>query len=115
MYPLQNCSLYPTVKVIARFFFMSPNSSLTHWLPLGIHISDSRAQLPGPRRFDINNYLLFGVTMQEYVCPLCGYIYDPVEGDPDEGIPPNTPFEDLPDEWLCPICGASKDVFFAKS
>ncbi len=53
--------------------------------------------------------------MKEYVCPLCGFIYDPAEGDVDEGIPPGTPFEDLPDSWLCPICGASKDVFFEKN
>jgi len=53
--------------------------------------------------------------MKEYVCPLCGFIYDPKEGDIDEGIPPGTPFEELPDEWQCPICGASKSVFFEKN
>ncbi len=53
--------------------------------------------------------------MNLYVCPLCGYIYDPAEGDPDEAIPPGTPFEELPDSWQCPVCGASKDVFFKKS
>jgi rubredoxin len=53
--------------------------------------------------------------MREYVCPLCGYIYDPAEGDIDEGVPPGTPFEKLPDGWQCPICGASKDVFFQKN
>jgi rubredoxin len=53
--------------------------------------------------------------MKEYVCPLCGFIYDPREGDIDEGIPPGTPFEELPDEWQCPICGASKNIFFEKN
>lgn len=47
----------------------------------------------------------------KYDCDLCGYEYDPVEGDPDNGIPPGTPFEDLPDDWTCPICGAEKEDF----
>lgn len=53
--------------------------------------------------------------MSQYVCPLCGYVYDPAEGDGEEGIPPGTPFEKLPDDWKCPVCGASKDVFFKKT
>lgn len=53
--------------------------------------------------------------MNQYVCPLCGYVYDPAKGDRDEGIPPGTPFEKLPGEWKCPICGASKEVFFKKT
>ena len=46
-----------------------------------------------------------------YSCDLCGYEYDPAEGDPDRGIPPGTPFEDLPDDWVCPLCGAEKEDF----
>ena len=53
--------------------------------------------------------------MQEFVCPLCGYIYDPAVGDPDEGIAPGTPFDALPEDWTCPICGASKEVFLPKT
>ncbi|NOX84664.1 MAG: High molecular weight rubredoxin [Chlorobi bacterium] len=49
--------------------------------------------------------------MDTYTCDLCGYEYDPEEGDPDNGIPPGTPFEDLPDDWACPICGAGKEDF----
>ena len=41
----------------------------------------------------------------------CGYIYDPAVGDPDAGIAPETAFEDIPDDWTCPICGLGKDVF----
>jgi rubredoxin len=53
-----------------------------------------------------------GLTiMAKYVCSICGYIYDPAAGDPDSGINPGTAFEDLPDDWSCPICGASKDKF----
>lgn len=49
--------------------------------------------------------------MRKYECTVCGYIYDPEEGDPDGRIEPGTPFEDLPDEWICPACGASKEEF----
>lgn len=46
-----------------------------------------------------------------YECQVCGYIYDPAKGDPDSGIAPGTAFEDLPDTWVCPVCGATKDQF----
>ena len=49
--------------------------------------------------------------MDKYVCTVCGYIYDPEKGDSDSGIAPGTPFEQLPDDWVCPVCGASKEAF----
>lgn len=49
--------------------------------------------------------------MERYRCTICGYIYDPEKGDSDSGIKPGTSFEDLPDEWVCPVCGAGKDAF----
>jgi rubredoxin/flavin reductase (DIM6/NTAB) family NADH-FMN oxidoreductase RutF len=49
--------------------------------------------------------------MNKYVCTVCGYVYDPEKGDPDGGISPGTPFEEIPDDWVCPVCGASKDAF----
>jgi len=49
--------------------------------------------------------------MKKYECLACGYIYDPGVGDPDSGIAPGTPFEELPDDWLCPECGVGKDMF----
>ena len=49
--------------------------------------------------------------MSKYQCGPCGYIYDPEKGDPDSGIAPGTAFEDLPDDWCCPVCGVSKDMF----
>ena len=52
-----------------------------------------------------------GEKMEKYVCQPCGYVYDPENGDPDGGIAPGTAFEDLPDDWLCPICGMGKEVF----
>jgi len=49
--------------------------------------------------------------MDKYVCDVCGYVYDPAEGDPDNGVASGTAFEDVPDDWECPVCGASKDDF----
>ncbi len=49
--------------------------------------------------------------MAKYECTVCGYIYDPAAGDPDGKIPPVTPFEKLPDSWVCPVCGAQKSEF----
>jgi rubredoxin len=49
--------------------------------------------------------------MTKWRCTICGYIYDPTLGDPGSGIKPDTPFEDLPADWVCPICTASKDMF----
>lgn len=50
-------------------------------------------------------------TMKKYKCLLCGYIYDPAMGDPDNGVEPGTAFEDLPADWVCPECGAGKEDF----
>jgi rubredoxin len=50
-------------------------------------------------------------TMKKWTCVICGYEYDPAQGDPGNGIAPGTAFENLPDSWVCPICGAGKDQF----
>ncbi len=49
--------------------------------------------------------------MAKYKCTVCGYIYDPAKGDPDNGVAPGTAFENLPDTWVCPECGVAKDMF----
>ncbi|MFH1821557.1 MAG: rubredoxin, partial [Methanobacteriota archaeon] len=49
--------------------------------------------------------------MQKYRCTVCEYVYDPQKGDPDSGVKPGTPFEELPDDWVCPICAADKSAF----
>lgn len=54
-------------------------------------------------------------TMDMYKCTKCGYIYNPGSGDASQNIPPKTPFEKLPETWLCPRCGATKKVFVAVS
>ena len=49
--------------------------------------------------------------MKKYDCMICDYVYDPAAGDPDSGIPPGTAFADLPDDWTCPMCETSKELF----
>jgi rubredoxin len=49
--------------------------------------------------------------MTSYQCSACSYVYEPEQGDPEGGIPPGTPFEELPDDWSCPDCGVGKDMF----
>lgn len=49
--------------------------------------------------------------MKKYVCTACSYVYDSKIGDPENGIAAGTPFEELPEEWVCPLCGLGKDVF----
>jgi len=49
--------------------------------------------------------------MDKYTCSVCGYIYDPEKGDPDSGVAAGTAFADLPDDWVCPVCGADKSLF----
>jgi rubredoxin len=51
------------------------------------------------------------MSNEKWECTVCGYIYDPETGDPDSGIKPGTTFENLPDDWVCPICGVGKDKF----
>jgi rubredoxin len=62
----------------------------------------------------INNSTIIGKRrkkMDKYVCTICGYVYDPAQGDPDNGVTAGTKWEDVPDDWECPVCGASKDDF----
>ena len=51
--------------------------------------------------------------MKKWKCSICGYVYDPSKGDPDNGVKPGTAFEEIPEDWVCPVCGAGKDVFEA--
>ncbi len=49
--------------------------------------------------------------MQKWICTLCDWVYDPEVGDPDNGVEPGTSWDDVPDDWVCPDCGAEKDMF----
>jgi len=56
-------------------------------------------------------YIINVRDMKKYTCVLCGYVYDPEEGDMDNGINPGTSFDDLPEDWVCPLCGVDRDNF----
>lgn len=49
--------------------------------------------------------------MEKYICTVCGYIYDPADGDTDNGVNPGTKFEDIPEDWVCPVCSVPKSDF----
>ena len=49
--------------------------------------------------------------MKKYQCTVCGYVYEPEKGDPDNGVEPGTAFDDVPEDWTCPECGAEKSMF----
>jgi rubredoxin len=49
--------------------------------------------------------------MQKWRCTICGYVYDPAAGDPGNGVEPGTAFEDVPEDWVCPVCGVDKSLF----
>lgn len=66
--------------------------------------------LPGPEPYAPVEQLNQEEFMDKWECP-CGYVYDPAEGDIENNIPPGTAFEDLPEEWVCPVCGAEKSFF----
>jgi rubredoxin len=51
--------------------------------------------------------------MKQFRCTVCGYIYDPAKGDPNNGVPPGTSFDNLPADWVCPLCGVGKEDFEA--
>lgn len=55
--------------------------------------------------------ILTDTIMDKYICDVCEWVYDPEVGDPENGIQPGTKFEDLPDDWVCPLCGVGKDQF----
>jgi rubredoxin len=69
-----------------------------------ILVTKRREMLRGMRRRG-------GRNMDRYKCKVCGYVYSPEEGDPDNGVAPGTAFGQLPDGWTCPVCGAGKDEF----
>jgi rubredoxin len=63
-------------------------------------------------KFHVGGGMSRGRTMKQYFCGICAWVYDQTTGDPDNGINPGTPWEELPDNWVCPLCGVDKDKFF---
>lgn len=74
---------------------------------------DKFLEVEGNRKFpeQPKSKILEVIKMEKYRCIACGYVYDPEEGDPISGIEPGTAFEDLPQDWICPMCGVGKDQF----
>jgi rubredoxin len=66
---------------------------------------------PRGRQADTLRRMSSDTAAQRWICESCGLIYDPAEGDPDGDIPPGTAFEDIPEDWYCPVCGARKQDF----
>ena len=66
------------------------------------------------KHWEFNNYLQNYFIMKKYVCDVCGWEYDPEAGYPEGGIAPGTAFEDLPEDFVCPLCGVGKDQFSAE-
>jgi rubredoxin len=68
-----------------------------------------------PRFRNANQSTLINIPippdMEQWKCTICGYIYSPEDGDPEEGVMPGTAFESIPDSWLCPVCGVGKEDF----
>lgn len=60
---------------------------------------------------DVSSIKTEGEQVDKYECTVCGYVYDPEKGDPESNIEPGTSFDKLPDDWVCPVCGADKSLF----
>jgi rubredoxin len=81
---------------------MLPASNDIHGERVSLHYS-LQCLLP----FNLN----VNLSMKKWICIPCGYVYDPEVGDPDGGVAPGTPFEEIPDDWVCPVCGVDKTLF----
>jgi len=74
-------------------------------------IKGGKSPKTAPTYIEENKTKIEESNMKNHRCKICGYVYDPEKGDPDSGIAPGTSFEDIPDDWVCPVCGASKEKF----
>lgn len=92
-----------------KYKMLSPKNSPTYIEreKLESEGSDAKKQKPESKQEEKET----GNSMDSFTCTICGFQYDPEEGDPTAGIPPGTPFEDLPDDYKCPICNAGKEYF----
>jgi rubredoxin/flavin-binding protein dodecin len=89
------------------------NSEVAYWqvgLKFGFIVEESKQETAEPEKVK-RETVKKGKALKKYRCKVCGYVYDPGKGDPDNGIKPGTPFGDLPDDWKCPECGVNKDQF----
>jgi rubredoxin len=77
----------------------------------GLHPGRSRSDRIAPAAIGTLRLMSTDTAAQKWICESCGLIYDPADGDPDGDIPPGTAFEDIPEDWYCPVCGARKQDF----
>jgi flavin reductase (DIM6/NTAB) family NADH-FMN oxidoreductase RutF/rubredoxin len=82
-----------------------------HQIKKGISPKTAPTYIADNKKIENNKKRKESEKMAKYECSVCGYIYDPEKGDPESGVNPGTPFENLSDDWVCPICGAGKDEF----
>jgi flavin reductase (DIM6/NTAB) family NADH-FMN oxidoreductase RutF/rubredoxin len=82
-----------------------------HQIKKGISPKTAPTYIADNKKIENNKKRKESEKMAKYKCSVCGYIYDPEKGDPESGVNPGTPFENLSDDWVCPICGAGKDEF----
>ncbi len=121
---LDNTIAYLAAKVVNKF------DCFSHTVFLGEIVESAVIRSGKPMTYDYYHQVKRGTTpasaptflksempgrkadvMQKYRCVVCNYVYDPAAGDPDGGIQPGTPFEKIPDTWVCPVCGADKSQF----
>ena len=104
---------------LARFFGVRSVPTLI-FIPMGENPMFQQGALPKPKLKEMIDKLLLKKQcltlklkkiMKKYECSVCHWVYDPQVGDPDNGIAPGTPFEDVPEDWTCPLCGVSKEDF----
>ncbi|RIH63549.1 High molecular weight rubredoxin [Mariniphaga sediminis] len=95
-----------------KYKMLSPKHSPTYINKETLEKEDTENKKPEPAKpKEEETVQKEGGNMDPFVCTVCGFQYDPEEGDPSAGIPPGTPFEDLPDDYRCPICNAGKEYF----
>ena len=103
-----------SVYMAKHIFFLIKNSyKLCRFTKRTIKFKILQKTLDNVPQSDYDNMVksILEERSMKYVCELCGYVYNPDQGDPDNQIPTGTDFEDIPDEWCCPLCGATKADF----
>lgn len=94
-----------------KYKMLSPKNSPTYIEKEKLDSEVAPDDLPESKKEPVSAKKESGDSMTSFTCGICGFVYDPEEGDPSVGIPPGTPFEDLPDDYRCPICNADKEYF----
>lgn len=102
-----------TLDLVREFIRSNPTVYLSTHTPLGYENleGDVVVDLANPPATVFPEEIVYRTSTGKYICSVCGYVYDPEKGDPKNGIPAGTAFEDLPDDWRCPRCRKSKDKF----